>query len=57
MIKDILSNSFTGRGQNNNSSALLISLMSRAGDPNKNNNRLKFALHGISYPAEYNEKM
>ena len=38
-------------------SAMLKSLISRAGDKSKNNDRLKFALVSIRFPEAYNESM
>jgi len=61
MIKDLLSNSFAiKRGEtsvNDSSSAMMKSLISRAGDLSKNNDRLKFNLVSIKFPEAYNESM
>ena len=39
----------------NSESMMLKSLISRAGDLQKNNDRLKFALHSINFPESYNQ--
>ena len=41
----------------NMQSATMKSLISRAGDLSKNNDRLKFALVSIRFPEAYNEVM
>jgi len=40
----------------NSESKMLKSLISRAGDLQKNNDRLKFALCSIRFPEAYNEE-
>ena len=39
----------------NSESMMLKSLISRAGDLQKNNDRLKFALYSINFPESYNQ--
>jgi len=42
---------------NDAQSATMKSLISRAGDLSKNNDRLKFALVSVRFPEAYNETM
>lgn len=68
MIKDLLAHEFMNKSKENSyqshlasettkvshsESLMLKSLISRAGDLVKNNERLKFALHSINFPESY----
>ena len=66
MIKDLLAHKFTPGNpsyglifiehrKSEFHSKVLKSLISRAGDLSKNNDKLKFALHSINFPESYNQ--
>jgi hypothetical protein len=62
IIKDVIANRFaSGEGATtlvtDTQSPMMKSLISRAGDLSKNNDRLKFALVSIRYPQQYDETL